>query len=196
MKWAMNENSLFAILLRSAWWVSFAVAAALIAVSFVLLPEPYRVFGIVTGLPFVVIGAMAAWRQLQAPSSARIDRTLAAVRAMTWLDFAGAVEDAYQRAGFAVSRVNGGAADFELTKEFRTFVVSGKRWKVARTGVAPLRELHAARVARDAHESIYIAVGEVSDNARAFAAAHRIQLVGGPELAQLLPDMGRARKRA
>ena len=90
MKWAMNENSLFAILLRSGWWVSFAVAAALIAVSFVLLPEPYRVFGIVTGLPFVVIGAMAAWRQLQAPSSARIDRTLAAVRAMTWLDFAGA----------------------------------------------------------------------------------------------------------
>jgi len=26
MQWKMNENSLFAILLRSSWWISFAIA--------------------------------------------------------------------------------------------------------------------------------------------------------------------------
>ena len=29
MKWQMNENSLFAVLLRSPWWISFAIAGAL-----------------------------------------------------------------------------------------------------------------------------------------------------------------------
>ena len=41
--------------------------------------------------------------------------------------------------------------------------------------------------ARDAHECIYVAAGEITDNARAFAAKHAIKLVGGPELARLLP---------
>jgi hypothetical protein len=35
-----------------------------------------------------------------------------------------------------------------------------------------------------------VAAGEITDNARAFAAKHRIKLVGGPELARLLPGEG------
>ena len=113
MKWQMNENSLFAILLRSSWWVSFAIAAALTAVAVALLPEPYRFFGAVTGLPFFVIGCIAAWRQFQAPSTARIDSTLAAVRAMSWVEFSRAIEAAYRRDGYDVTAVNAAAADFE-----------------------------------------------------------------------------------
>ncbi len=41
--------------------------------------------------------------------------------------------------------------------------------------------------ARNAHECIYVAAGEITDNARAFAIKHAIKLVGGPELARLLP---------
>jgi restriction system protein len=196
MKWEMNENSLFAILLRSAWWISFAIGLAIAAVGATAMPANWRVFGIVMGLPFLVIGCIAAWRQWRAPSSARVERTLSAVRAMSWSDFAGALEDAYRRDGYAVSRVDGAAADFELRKEWRTLLVSGKRWKVARTGIEPLRDLHAARVARDAHEGLYVATGEVTDNARKFAADHRIRVVDGAELARLMPAAGRAGKRA
>jgi restriction system protein len=147
--------------------------------------------GVVMGLPFIGIGCMAAWRQLQAPSSARIERTLAAVRAMSWNDFASALEDAYRRDGYVVSRVDGAGADFELKKDWRTLLVSGKRWKVARTGVEPLRDLHAARVARDAHACLYVVTGDVTDNARQFADDHKITLVGGAELARLMPAAGR-----
>ncbi len=195
MKWQMNENSLFAVLLRSSWWISFAIAAALSALAITLLPEKYRMFGIVTGGPFLVIGCIAAWKQLRAPSSGRIEKTLAAVGAMSWIDFARAIEMAYRREGFEVSAVSGGAADFEIKKEWRTALVSCKRWKVARTGVEPLRDLHAAKEAREAQDCIYVAIGEVSDNAREFAVKHAIKLVGGPELARLLPAAGRGGKR-
>jgi restriction system protein len=119
MKWQMNENSLFAILLRSSWWVSFAIAAALTAVAVALLSEPYRLFGAVTGLPFFVIGCIAAWRQFQAPSTARIDKTVAAVRAMSWVEFSRAIEAAYRRDGYDITAVNAAAADFRIRKEWR-----------------------------------------------------------------------------
>lgn len=194
MNWKLNENSLFAILLRSPWWVSMAIGGVLGAVAIAFLPGDYRAVGAITGLPFFVIGGIAAWRQWQAPSRSRIDRTLTAVRAMSWPEFSRAIEAAYQQQGYRVSALNGGAANFEITKEGRTALVNCKRWKVARTGIEPLSELYASKEARDAHECIYVAAGEISDNARAFAAKHRIKLVGAPELARLLPAEGRARK--
>jgi restriction system protein len=194
MKWRMNENSLFAALLRSSWWISFAVAAALTAVAVAVLPEAYRIFGAVTGLPFLVIGCIAAWRQFQAPSTARIERTLAAVRAMSWVEFSRAIEAAYRRDGYDVTAVNAAAADFKIRKEWRIALVSCKRWKAVRTGVEPLQDLHAAKEARNAQECIYVATGELTDNARAFAVKHAIRLVGGPELARLLPGPGRGKK--
>ena len=150
--------------------------------------------GAVTGLPFLVIGCIAAWKQLQAPSAARIDSTLAAVRAMSWAEFSRAIEAAYRRDGYAVSAIGGTAANFEITREGRTALVSCKRWKAAHTGVEALQDLHAVKEARGAHECIYIAAGDITDNARAFAVKHGIKLVGGPELARLLPGEGRGRK--
>ncbi len=193
MKWRINENSLFAILLRSSWWISFGIAGAVTAIAVALLPEKYRIFGAVSGLPFLVIGCITAWRQLQAPSTASIDKTLAAVRAMSWAEFSGAIEAAYRRHGYEVRPVSGDAANFEITKEGRTALVNCKRWKVAHTGVDPLHALHAMKEARDAHECIYVATGEITDNARAFAVKHAVRLVRGAELVQLLPGAGRSK---
>ncbi|HET9977582.1 MAG TPA: restriction endonuclease, partial [Burkholderiaceae bacterium] len=63
MKLKMAENSLFAVLLRSPWWVSTAIGVALGALGVALLPESWRVAAALSGFPFLVIGAMAAWRQ-------------------------------------------------------------------------------------------------------------------------------------
>jgi restriction system protein len=185
----MSDQSLFAILMRSAWWISAGIALALILMAQALLPDPYRVPGTAMAFPFVIIAGIAIWKQFEAPSTRRIERTFAAVRAMSWRDFGRAIEDAYRRDGFEVSRVNGTAADFALTKGGRTTLVSCKGWKVARTGIAPLRDLLAAKEAREAQECIHISTGEISDNARQFAVAQNIRLLGGPELARLLPDL-------
>ena len=39
MNWTLNDDSLFAILLRSSWWISFAIAGAVSAIAIALLPE-------------------------------------------------------------------------------------------------------------------------------------------------------------
>jgi restriction system protein len=187
MKLPMAKDSLFAILLRSPWWISFAVAAAVTLGARLLLPEQYVLAGTLAGIPFVVTGAIASWRQLRGPGKSRIAATLEAVGAMSWRDFSGAIEDAFRRDGYAVTRLAGQATDFELVKDGRTSLVSCKRWKAANTGIEPLRELHDAQRAREAHEGIYIAVGSVTDNARQFATGNRIRIMQGPELAALLP---------
>jgi restriction system protein len=139
------------------------------------------------GLPFIVIGAYAAWQQLRAPSAEKTAATLESLRAMSWDEFSPALEDALRRDGYAVSRPNIAGADLELAKAGRVSLVSCKRWKVARAGIEPLRELDAARQARDAHECIYVAAGEITDNAIAFAATNNIRLLHGAEFAKLFP---------
>jgi restriction system protein len=106
---------------------------------------------------------------------------------MSWDEFAAAMEEAYRREGYVVTRLNGAQADLQLMKEgWRTTLVACKRWKATRTGIEPLRELDAARRKGDAHECIYVAAGEVTDTARAFAAEKGIRLVDGAELARML----------
>jgi restriction system protein len=184
MKLEMHQNSLFAILLRSPWWISIAIAAGLAAASTFVVPLEYAVF---VGLPFFVIGVVAAWRQLRAPSAARVVAALEATRAMSWPEFAGAMEEAFRRQGYRVDRLDGAKGDFALARGGRTALVSCKRWKVARTGVEPLRELDAARRAREASEGIYVAAGEITDQALEFAGRNGIRVVRGADLAALLP---------
>jgi restriction system protein len=189
MKFRMHENSLFAVLLRSPWWISIAIAAGIVVAVRLIVPTSYAVFA---ALPFVVIGAIAGWRQLRRPSASRVADTLEALRAMSWGDFSGALEDAFRRDGYTVSRLAGPAADFEMTKDGRVALVACKRWKVARTGVEPLRDLDAARRAREAHESIYVAAGEITDGALKFAREKGIRVVHGAELVRLLPRVRHA----
>ena len=71
-------------------------------------------------------------------------------------------------------------------------MVACKRWKAARTGVDPLRDLYDAKRVREAHECIYVATGEITDGARAFALESNIRVIHGAELAKLLPRVRRA----
>jgi restriction system protein len=194
MKFQMHQNSLFAVLLRSRWWVSFAVAIGLFAIARLFIPEKYVFYAMFFPLPFLVIGCIAAWKQLQAPSASRIVQTAEALRNMNWGEFADAIELAYRKDGFTVNRLSGGDADFETIKGGRIGLVSCKRWKAARTGVEPLRDLDAMRAKRDAHECTYMTVGEISGNAIAFAKQKNIHLFREVELARLLPGIARRSK--
>ena len=196
MKLKMAENSLFAVLLRSPWWASVAVGAGIAALARVLLPADYRLVGMLTALPFVAIAAMAGWKTLRTPSATRVAATLQAVAALSWRDFSAALEEAFRRDGYAVTRPDKPGADLELSKEGRRTLVCARRWKAANCGIEPLRELHAAGEAREAGERIYVTVGAISDSARRFAGEKRIRLLYGAELAQLLHGLVGAGKPA
>jgi restriction system protein len=182
MKLTLPENSLFAILLRSRSWVSLLVALGAFGVVRLVLNEGYAFFA---ALPFIVIAVMALWRQLQVPSGARLDAAIDALRAMTWEEFARALEQGYRRQGYTVKRVEG-AADFELERAGRLSLVAAKRWKASSTGVEPLKELVAAGEAREAVECVYVLAGEMTQNAQGFAKKARINWVRGVELVKLL----------
>jgi restriction system protein len=179
-------NSLFAILLRSRWWVSFLIAAATALVARLLLPKNYEPLAVFSAIPFIVIGAIAAWKQFQRPSPARVKATLHAVGAMPWTTFADALEKAFRDAGHAVTRLPGPAADFEVTRAGRLTLVSARRWKASRTGIEPLRALQAAMAACGAASGMYVALGESSDAATDFARKNGIEIVRGEDLAVLL----------
>ena len=181
----MSENSLFAILTRSSWLISLAIAVALGMVAHFLVPAQYSVAAFSVTIPFLITGAIAAKKQWQVPSSSRVESTLETVTAMPWREFSALVEQAYQRDGFVVTR-SSGAADFTLLKAGRTSLLSCKRWKAANHGLEPLRELKAARRAQEAQEAIYVFVGAMTDNAQQFATDNKITLMQATELAQLL----------
>ena len=182
MKLTLPENSLFAILMRSRWWVSALVALGIFAAVRLFLEEIiYAFFG---ALPFMVIAMAAAWKQRGVPSGAKLEAAIARLREMAWDEFARALEEGYRREGYAVKRVEG-AADFELEKPGRVVLVAAKRWKATRTGVEPLKDLVAAGAARGAGECIYVLAGEMSANAQKFAGEKKIKWLRGPELVKL-----------
>lgn len=188
MKFQMAPNSLFAILLRSPWYLSVGLACGFALAARALLPEQYWVFGAMGATPFLGIGLVALWRQLRAPSPRRLQAIQKAVGTMAWPDFAAALEKAWQRDGYNVQRCDG-AADFALTKSGLTQLVNARRWKAARLGEDTLQALHAAMTARDASESLCITLGVPSDNALRFAKQHGIHLMLAPELTLLLRDI-------
>lgn len=192
----MAKNSLFAVLLRSPWWVSLALACVLALLAAALLPEAYRVVGALSGLPLIVIAAIAAWRQWQLPSAAQVEHTLTTVSAMTWPQFASLLENAFARDGFSVQRGSGEAVDFELQRQGRVMLVSARRWKSARIGLEALRALQQAREKANAADALLISLNALTDQARPFAAQHRIAVWQARELAQSVGgDVGKAPKK-
>lgn len=190
MKLKMSENSLFATLLRAPWWVSFVVMLAVALAAGALLPDAYKTAGMLGGFPFLVIGVIAAWRQRNALSPARIDELTAQARAMGWREFSAVVETALRKQGFEVRPLSNGPADFEIEKNGRITLVSAKRWKAASMGAEPLRELLATVESQEAFSCSCMSLGVFSPAAVALARQHPIQLLGSVEIAQLVHDAG------
>lgn len=182
----MAKNSLFAVLLRSRWWISLSIGAAMSSLAWVLLPRDYRLAGALSSFPFFVIAGIAAWRRRHAPSAARIEQTAQALGTMAWPACAALLEQAFRRDGYSVLRRSGSIVDFELERNGRKMLVAARRWKAAKTGVEPLSELQAARDANSPADALWIGLGELSDSARSYAAERRIAVWQLVELAEAL----------
>lgn len=182
----MAKNSLFAVLLRSPWWISVAIASALGLLSWALLPDQFRAVGALSGLPFAVIAVIAARRQWHLPSAARVAETHQALATTAWPAFAALLEQGFRRDGYTVQPGKAAAVDFELERQGRRMLVCARRWKSARTGLEALRALQAARDAAEAPHALYIGLGSLTDAARVFARENRITVWQAAELAQAL----------
>ncbi len=183
-KFKLNERSLFAVLLRSPGWVSLLIALLISLVAHALLPPDYARVVTLGTAPFVLIAALAAWRQRRAPSAARLDAALERLAALGWRDFAAEVERAYAQQGYTVTRLDGAAADFRLERQGQASLLSCRRWKAASHGVEALRVLQAACAQQGAH-GIYLSLAPVSAAGVRLAQQHGLQLLHGRALAQL-----------
>lgn len=189
MKLKLNERSLFAVLLRSPWWVSFLIVLLCGLVAAALLPRAYAQVVVLGTFPFWVIGVMAAWRQWRAPRAAQLDAALERAAAMNWRDFAAWVQETYARKGCMVTRVDGEAADFLLECQGRRSLLSCRRWKAASHGVEALRALQAA-CEQQGVRGIYLSLAPVSQAGERYAGETGLQLLHGPALAQWLLGVG------
>lgn len=197
MKFRMAQNSLFAILLRSPWWISAAIALALALFGLAVLSDPFRILAIVSGVPFALIGAVAARRQWHLPSAARVSETRDALARMPWSAFGDLLEQSFRRDGYTVSKSKAGAVDFELNRNGRRMLVCARRWKSARTGLEAVQALQAERDAADQPDGLYIGLGALTDTALPFAKEHGIAVWDAGELARALRGLplGNASRR-
>ena len=185
MKLKMSEKSLFAILLRSPWWWSFLIAAVLVLLARVFLPEAFRAVGMLSALPFAVLAIIAAWRQRDKPSPERVTLALTNLANMSWKQFLPIMEQAFAEQGFRVTQLNSSAADLQLEKSGKVTLVSCKRWKAATLGVEVLRDLKALQVSQDAAYAACVRLSLPTGVALKFANANAVQLICQDELASL-----------
>jgi restriction system protein len=182
MKFQMSSNSLFAILLRNPWWISFVIAAVISLLSAALLPKNLALFGAFGSLPFVVIGCIALKRQWNVPSRAAVEANMTRLSHLSWRDFSAELEAKFVQQGYEVRRLNksDGAADFALNKMGQITLVAAKRYKAATHGIEPLQALVAQVQAQGADKAIYVCLGPLSEPAQKYALEHRV--VVGPVL--------------
>jgi restriction system protein len=186
MKLRMAENSLFAVLLRSRWWISFVIAAALALVAAALLPERFKIVGVVSALPFVVIGCIAAWRQAKQPSPAMIRALASELSASNWNSFSQRLQSALSQDGYQLTRGPEDPVDFELRRQGEHILVHARRWKSTSVGVDTLTALSKARDARQATGAIVITLGELSEAAVRQAREQGISVWRINELARVM----------
>jgi restriction system protein len=191
MKWQISDRSLFAVLMRSPWWMSVGIAVLVTVLALALLPAQLRLGGALMALPFFVIGTVAASRQWRLPRAGQIERVQQVAAGMAWPEFADVLDAAFQREGYTVTRGTREPVDFQLEREGRITFVCARRWKSARTGLEALRTLHDAKESAEAQRARYVCLGELTDTARAFAASHRIEIWQAPQLTAAMPALAR-----
>ena len=177
MKFKMAPNSLFAILLRNPWWMSFALAGAISMICAALLPKNLVVFGVLGTIPFWVTGGVALSRQWNAPSAAALQAETERLAGLSWVVFSKELQAKFEKQGFQVERLAGKAgetADFRLSKAGQTTLVAAKRYKAASHGIEPLQALVAQQVALGADKAMYVCLGGLSEQAEAFARENSV----------------------
>ncbi len=180
MKFKMAENSLFAILLRSRWWISFIVFVLFCLASFAFLPLQYAPFVAIGSIPFAAIGVVALKRQWGQPSQAKVQAEQDRLANLSWRDFSVELETKFVNQGYQVTRLNNssaGPADFKLEKPGHTTLVVAKRYKAATHGIEAIQALVTQQQAQGADKAMYVCLGELTAQAAKFARERGVEVM-------------------
>ena len=189
MKWKMSDRSMFAVLLRSPWWVSFVVVAAISLASSALLPNEYKLVGALCSFPFAVIGVMAAWRQRSHLSPAQASALQSDLAKMHWREFSPLLSQAFVRQGYTVTALTNGAGDFILTHQGQTTLVCAKRWKAAAWGIDNLQTLLTESKSHSTSQLMCVSLQAIPNTLKSFATQHRVTWLTGQSLwSQIAPE--------
>jgi len=188
MAFRMSENSLFAILLRSEWWYGALIGLAVIIISLLFVGGIYLPLGILGSLPFFGIAGYIGLKQAKLPSRKRVQEVDTKARTMTATQIADIVAAPYIKARYDSEAFKGSAADLELTRGNRKFLLSSKRFKVGNTGVEPLKQMIAAGEKVEATGYLYVALGKISDAAIDYAKKNDIELIQAGRLAEFFDE--------
>ncbi|MEM7407122.1 MAG: restriction endonuclease [Pseudomonadota bacterium] len=188
MQLKMRENSLFAILLRSSWLYSVAIAGVIILLGQMLFRGEYAAYGVAVALPLLVIAAVSAYRQSRKPGKRLLEQMDTWVRTARAREISAALTSGYQQQGYQVTPYKGKAAELRLEKDGYSRLVCCKRIKAATTPVEPIRALVDAGESQDAVAIIFISLGDLSAEAAALAAEEGVDLMGREELAGLVQE--------
>ncbi len=111
------------------------------------------------------------------------------IRALTWRQFEQLVAEAFRRRGYGVELVDrpagDGGVDVVLRNNRGRWLVQCKHYKARRVGVRPVRELLGVVTSEGAAGGIVVTAGSFTPDAQAFARDNAIELVDGPQLADL-----------
>jgi len=182
MAFRMAEGSLFAVLLRSSWWISVCIALAFITLSLVIAESRFLVLGIASSLPFLGIAAYAGYQQFQRPSQQRIQDVAAQARTMRPDQLAEKIAATYIEKRFDSTTFKGGEANLELCRGHQRILLNSKRFKVANTGIEPLKKLVEAGEKVGATGYLHVALGTVSTAAVDFANDKNIEIIQAEQL--------------
>jgi restriction system protein len=187
VKFKISDKSLFAVLLRSPWWYSWALAAAVVVVSRALLSAELWAFGAMGAFPFVVIGAIALYRQRNQMSPNKVSTTLEQLGQLSWKDFSAQLEARLKSQGYSIStQTPGPGADYVLTRQGRISVLCAKRWKAAQVSEADVQALRSSMDVHEAREGLYLSLGKANPKAQEFAALNRIAILNNAPLAEFV----------
>ena len=184
MAFKVAEGSVFAVLSRSPWWYSALIGGAFVLTSLVVPSAQIAILVVACSIPFFAIAGFAAFKQLKRPSQKRIQEVDQEARGLSAAAIAKRIAKPYVDARFDAVEFKGAAAELELERGNRKLLVSSKRFKAANTGIEPLKQLVAAGEKIEATGYLYVALGQVSANAVAFANENNIEFVRGSRLVE------------
>jgi restriction system protein len=106
-----------------------------------------------------------------------------------WTEFERQVAEGFRHRGYTVSETGGGGGrpvDMVLTRGQDRFLVDCKPWRTRAVGPAPVRELLALLHSQGASGGFIVSSGVFTEEARRLADGHKLQLIDGQVLLELL----------
>lgn len=148
--------------------------------------ESVQARGILTRLK----ARVARWFEPR-PASApvAVPAGVALLEGMGWHQFELLAAEGFRHRGYVVSETGGGggrAVDMVIARGTERFLVDCKPWRSHAVGVAPLRELHALMLSRQAAGGFVLTSGVFTPEAVRFSEGRNIQLIDGTRLRDLL----------